>query len=78
MLENNIKYQIVTDALVGKEIKVLSEGEWFIGDKEYFNTILEEYEIMFPNRLHLKRRLWRCSGHSFVRKFLKRCKLLLF
>ena len=78
MLENNIKYQNVTDALVGKEVKVLSEGKWFISDKEYFNTILEEYEIMFPNRLHLKRRLWRCSGHSFVRKFLKRCKLLLF
>ena len=57
MLENNIKYQNVTDALVGKEVKVLSEGELFIGEKEYFNTVLEEYEIMFPNRLHLKRRL---------------------
>ena len=49
MLEENIKNRDITDALVGKNVRGLYEDLWFIGDKEYFNTNLQNCKVIYPN-----------------------------
>ena len=50
MLEDNIQDRDFTDALVGKKVKASYQNAWFIGDIKYFNTVLKEYKVAYPDK----------------------------
>ena len=50
MLAGNIQDRHFTDALVGKKVKALYENGWFIGDIKYFNIVLKEYKVAYPDK----------------------------
>ena len=50
MLEDNIQDRDFTNALIGKKVEALYENGWFIGDIKYFNTVLKEYKVTYPDK----------------------------
>ena len=50
MLEDKIQDRDFTDALVGKKVKASYENGWFIGDIKYFNTVIKEYKVAYPDK----------------------------
>ena len=39
----------IAEQYVGSKIKALNENGWFIGTVKYFNTLLQEYYVMFTD-----------------------------
>ena len=50
MIEDNIQDRDFTDALVGKKVKALYQNGWFTGNIKYFNTVLKEYKVAYPDK----------------------------
>ena len=50
MLEGNKQDRDFIDPFVGKKVKALHENGWFIGDINYFNTVLNEYKVAYADK----------------------------